>query len=426
MGRFISRRFSSFSRFGRVHGFWLGGLLCVACWGPAAFADELAGRMMRWRQAYEKALAEVSTDYDLNGKILSEKYIQTLRQLLSETQAAGDLDAWARINQELERFATEGTLSPSDQSNAPQSLQTVQVQYVSSMTEMGQAKTRKILELSDQYLSRLDETLKSLTQQQKLDDATAVLEEVQRVNSDATVTSARFEVAQWKTTVQPVDAAAPADNAEPPGDVVPVIREIDGKVDNAKVTPVREESRVDMLRVAPRFTSPERKMSLRPTVAAGVTRNLSVQACIVESEIGTRWESGREVTDLSYVLKVFVRSAQSARKYSGTKVVAEFFVRRLGEGNLDESLKRVWVEHVALPVLTTEWVQVTCPAVVVRKSQWNEPKRKRKSGDEWYGVILSVQGKDGTLIEQLISATALENQAKVAVPKESVRPANHK
>jgi len=351
--------------------------------GSAVAAD---GRLNAARATYQKSLGDIAKKYQERIQAWPSEYTNQLRSLQGKLQKAGDLENWAAVKKELDRFANNARITDADLAAEPADLRTLQVSFKDAASQLPSQKDREIVALYKKYYAHLESLKKELTVGGKFEDAVAVSEEMKRVQSSQEVTAAEFSVAaqdaarpQKPATPDspdetPADGpAAPADAKDPT--VYPLTT-----VDGAKVHgPGR--------RAGPLGDLAFKRMSLTDTEHSPLARGFRA-AMWIGNQANTQY------------VRLSLNTSDTGLSAENVKVVVEVYTKTQTHGPKKVDPMVFEVQHVALPRVTSQANFVDCrPA--------NIP-----SYMDLYGVIVSVFSAGGKLEFQGVFPPAVKPMAK--------------
>jgi hypothetical protein len=166
-------------------------LILFVC-SSALFAADLK----TYKATYAKRMAMIVLEHGISVSKLNESYKKALNNLNDQVTKAGDLTAIKAVMAEMARFVTAKTVTVEDAKNSSPHLKKMQLYYMQSLESFGNAKANRIIKLTSNFDSALARLQKSLAQQRKLDDATAVMAERDAVAKSYEVVSAMKMVSE--------------------------------------------------------------------------------------------------------------------------------------------------------------------------------------------------------------------------------------
>lgn len=195
-----------------------------------------ASDLKTFKGVYGKNTDEIRTSYKARFDELQVMYGNALQSFQSQAQGQGDLKATKAAISEIERFKKFRCLPAETAEDEIPAIRALQEAYVGQYGKLETEMFARLSDLSVKYEQALERLQKELTRALKLDEATAVLEERQKIKSAIKDFNARRE------SLKGGDAAG---EAEP--DVAPVKEPVEVK--DAPPQP-RPEKRVDAVAAA--------------------------------------------------------------------------------------------------------------------------------------------------------------------------------
>ena len=164
------------------------------------------------KKIYTEQRAKLKQSYIDALKAAPETYLQGLTALESTHQKDGNLDGVLLARKEKLRFTEEKSM-PSPLSKDPD-IQALQTRFQNTKDEAATQTRERFVELSDKYLARLDQLKRSLTSQNKIQEAITAQDEITRVNADPKLIAARKHMVTQPATSTPT-AAEPSNSHDP-------------------------------------------------------------------------------------------------------------------------------------------------------------------------------------------------------------------
>ncbi|NQT87837.1 hypothetical protein HQ560_13810 [bacterium] len=138
--------------------------------------DDLAG--------VRKAYLELRTEFDAaHGDPGAEDYRKALANLEEQFVKAGDLEAVLAVRKEVKRFGEAQDIPEDALVREPKPLAELQRKYRARHESMAARKRKGRSALTKLYVARLEEMKKHLTTQRRIDDALAVVKEIEHVKA---------------------------------------------------------------------------------------------------------------------------------------------------------------------------------------------------------------------------------------------------
>ncbi len=135
------------------------------------------------KSIYDTEVAKVEVQYRQDLLRLPQDHIRDLRELEQTCQRAGDLKALLAVQQERIRFTRDPRVDSIVVAAAPPRLGTLQSQYVKASGDLKVARDSRLKDLAEKYVRRLAQLQRELTIQGAIDDATAVMNEIERMKT---------------------------------------------------------------------------------------------------------------------------------------------------------------------------------------------------------------------------------------------------
>ena len=459
----------------RTAGLVLAALTAVAVTGAAEpavvkTAEPAAPDLAELKAVYDKALVSIVTNCDAVVKGWPGDYMAALKRLQASMQKDGDLDGWGDVKAELDRFQEANSIAEVNLSKRAE-LAALQARFKDVPVQAAYEKNKKIVTLSQKYMTRLESVQRDLTKKGEMASALDFNAELKRIKASPEFTSACFEVAEYESRKQaeapgaavgakveaPVkheESAAksdeksekpseknvgpggkfmkPGDGSKPmkPGEGGKGMKSGEGGMGGGKPmkmmeggAPPQEESKIYDSKQAPNIPGVTFKaMQMHPTANAGTKRvvNLTASLGSVSSETSSGEASDYYVSrsksgSTSFRVRVGLKSS-STTVLENAVVVVEYFSREIGNTSKKIVPERMMVEHIEVPKIDTQGVVIDCPAVSTYKSSYRSSSAygsnyHDKSGRDFYGALISVYDANKTLVQQLASGNAIDSLA---------------
>lgn len=143
------------------------------------------------------------------------RYGKKLDSIADAFKKDGNLDGVVAVRNEIKRCDTEKTVPAESAQDVLTSIVKARAEYHQFAAKAEIDKNRKILALADNYSTSLDALKKQLTQQDKIDEATEVKQEIERLRASAEVTSAQFTIADLASKAPKAPAAVKSTTPAP-------------------------------------------------------------------------------------------------------------------------------------------------------------------------------------------------------------------
>jgi hypothetical protein len=172
-------------------------LLLFACFSASAQQADLG----KLKKQYDDSILVIEIETAQSQSALVTAYTNEINVLRNKTQKAGDLDKLKTILAEVARVQAEQTL-PSTLPDVSE-LKAIGAAYQQCCQEAKIRRAQRIVALASQYDKALDTLQRRLTQEGKLDDATAVQAERQTLPASEPLATARTLLRTTQGTAQP-------------------------------------------------------------------------------------------------------------------------------------------------------------------------------------------------------------------------------
>jgi hypothetical protein len=404
----------------------LGGLvLALPLW--AASDKVVIPAVPALKASFEKSLKTLITSYDTATKNGSSSYVAALKELQVRLQKAGDLDGWTEVKNELDRMNANPNSDPgipTDALSSGEALLALQTKFRDSLAQLAVDKNQKIVALSQKYITSLTALQTDLTKQGKMDEALVVNAEIKRVKGSPELMTAEFELPDTGAKPMPGRKESPP-QVDPPKPV--------GKAPDSKMLePFQAEGDVKTyVGKAPALPNETFKpLRLIQTPAMGVRRKLNVSALItsVSDESGSSnvdyyGSSKSSSGNTSSRVRVGLRTVATGSVLSNLIVVVEYYSKDVKTTTGKIAVEKILFRRHTIPRVDGLGVWIDYPEASIYKSSYKSSSTygssyKYKSGQEFYGIVISVYEADKTLIFQAVTAPALVDHAPAALPDE--------
>jgi formylglycine-generating enzyme required for sulfatase activity len=148
-----------------------------------------AADLKSYKDVYDNNLEEIVLGHGPRLAELGQQYLKSLEALRAKVQGDGDLEKTKAVMAEIEKFQKDKNVAAD--STVPE-IRKLQAAAAKQMSDMEMDKARKVTTLATQYDAALERLQKELTKAGKLDEATAIQEERNKVkNSDYLLSASR-------------------------------------------------------------------------------------------------------------------------------------------------------------------------------------------------------------------------------------------
>ncbi|MDD4872520.1 MAG: hypothetical protein PHR77_18375 [Kiritimatiellae bacterium] len=392
------------------------------------------------RTIFDENLSVIDKEYNDIARTWPDNYAKELDVLQKKMQKAGDLEGWQDVNRESKRFNTEKTLPASAITTISNDLQVLQKRYHVSSSGIDTEKSRKIVSLTEKYVSRLSSIQKSLTMAGKIDDAILVNAEIKKVKSLAKVSAAEFALMAMeaeKAQEQKVAATITADStkteelsgktgapdnmaggnpANPKtADAHPSPEDAGPKIYDGQIPPVIQGIN---------FKSVQLSGTERMRVVKKVTANAMIgkkSATSISLSGGTYFGAHERTGSSQNFIRLNVKASNVSYVLEGLKIAVQIFCKDTsGKGGGARELR---TDVARLPKIEGgKQICVELPPVVTISSSSRyrgyDYGTASNIGQEFYGIVVSIFDDTGALAYQGASSDALEKMGIAEMPKE--------
>jgi hypothetical protein len=404
----------------------LGGLLLgLPVWAAPEKGSEQS--VPARKASFEKSLKTIIADCNVSSKNWVSNYVVSLKELQSKLQKAGDLEGWTEAKNELDRISAAPDAEPGIPADALSSVDVVlavQKKFRDVPAQLVLDKNQKIVALSKKYLAGLTAMQTDLTKQGKMDEALVVNAEIKRVKGCPEVVAAESELTNNET-----DPAS--EEKSPPISVTPPSPVGKNPAENPP-EPFREEGDVKIYTgKAPASSEGTFKpMRLIPTSASGVRRRVNVSAWMTSdsNESGSSYSgyygSSRSSSgSTSSRVRVGLKPVAAGSALSNIIVVVEYYCKdvKTSSGKIAPSktlFRRNTVPRVDVQGVCIDYPEASLYKTTYKSTYYYGSGYKYKSGQEFYGIVISVYEGEKTLIFQAVSAGSLVDLAPKDLPSE--------
>jgi hypothetical protein len=147
----------------------------------AAQTCALASDLKTFKSVYGKNTEEIRTSYKSRFDGLQVMYLNALQSFQAQVQAKGDLVATKAAIAEIDRFKKAKCLPAETRADEVPEIRKLQAAYVGQFNRLEVEMLARLSDLAAKYDQALERLQKNLTRALKLEEATAVMEERQKV-----------------------------------------------------------------------------------------------------------------------------------------------------------------------------------------------------------------------------------------------------
>jgi len=382
--------------------FFLLALLSNSSLTLAAPSQATVALVKRYSRIYSNNIAKYEKDFFKKKQRGCIEYIRILKNKQSQLQQSGDLEGWATINNELDRFR-ETPVVPHVVSS-PEILHNIQATYRKHLQSLVKDKNTKIVAFTGQYLKRLESLKTKMTREGNFDDAFLVRDEINRVKHLDKYLHAQHALLSESKTPDTVEKAAPdaqeipTENIEyadgtivyyPPG-TAPHTAGISYKPVSLSRTKISPWPSSVLPRIA---TTSEKSSNSRrngDTIYGTASANIKVRANIRTSKSGTIKH------DIYLIVQYYGKSV------TGGTTPELIETRRAKIPYLDHHFVNIYFSGVDIT-----------SSIRTHRSFSGHRQISDGDGQKFYGYIVSVVDKDNKLLYQAVSRPALNDVARI-------------
>ena len=396
------------------------------------------------KSIYEQSLSGIDKEYSDKARNWPDEYLKELDVIQKKMQKAGDLDGWQVVNKEVTRFNSDKSIPITSIVATASDLQSIQKRYQVLSSGIETEKSKKIVSLTEKYVSRLATTQKTLTIAGKIDDALIVNSEIKRVKALPKVSAAEFAlmtVEAEKAPEQKTPATSPGGDAKKTAEPTAKTDSTGGDAAKPKTagvqTPYEPATEASGPKVHEGQTLPQiqgvtfKNISLSGTDRMRVSKSVAVVATvgkksgITTSSSSTIYTATHERSgSIQNFIRVTVKTSNASSVLENGKMVIQAFGKNVSGKGASTELR---TDVVKLPKLeVNKVVTVELPPVVTTMKSVRSISSDSdygvtgasKTGKDFYGIVVSVFDEAGTIVYQGASSDNLEKLGIAEMPKE--------
>jgi len=153
-------------------------VLTIVVTGLGAFA---ATDLEALKNIYDTEVKKVHEQYRSGRLTLPQEHIKSLRDLEQTFQRSGDLKSLLAVREERTRFMRDPKPESIKVASAPAQLGVLQKKFIVAFTELKKNRDFRLTDLSEKYTRRLEQLQRELTIRGNIEEALAVMKEVERM-----------------------------------------------------------------------------------------------------------------------------------------------------------------------------------------------------------------------------------------------------
>lgn len=146
---------------------------------------------------YQRQLEDIEERQDQSFAAWAAGYKEDLAGLMEEFQTGGDFPGWERVDQERERFAIEGIVSPEHVVGDPPVLGELQERQIELVRSMVNERARAVVLATDTVLARLQDILVRKTKAGDMPAASRINRKIRNIEESLIYLEARDLLEGW-------------------------------------------------------------------------------------------------------------------------------------------------------------------------------------------------------------------------------------
>ena len=367
---------------------------------------------------YAKSMKKIDDKHSNTELSAGISYVSSLQSLQKSVQKKGDLDGWQTIQKEVKRYRKEHKLLNKHFVSSMPELEAVQKKHLLPLSAAPIKKSKEIISLYEKYLKRLEFLQTDLTKKGKINDALQINAEIKKLKKSDRIILAKGVIAG--------SGDAPDANVADAGDARK--EEKDPAVEEK--LPVTEEINGCMVYRGKR--PPRRKgisyksFSCRPTSLARHSRAMAVSiqhssSSVVTSSGHSSYSSSRSSRKNDYI-QVSMRA--TGGDLENLRLYVQYFAKSVGRSQGKVVPKEVRSVMVPVKKLGADYVYVEFPPVCTEAASTtyrhslssSYSSSGSKSGQTFYGVVVSVFDYEGKPVYQSAGPATLDQIARKEAP----------
>lgn len=188
----------------------------LAAWvASAVLAADDGDPLPKLQALYRSEMERIEADSRKEKEAAA--YGRILERVSDQLARSGDLEGVLAVKAERARLLKEKTIPTDASADLPPAIREARASHRRRLDEVEFDRFKRIATLAEQYTARLDALKTQLTRDGKIERATAVKSEADRVKASPEVTSAQFALADKASREKPGPVVTPAPKPEPSG-----------------------------------------------------------------------------------------------------------------------------------------------------------------------------------------------------------------
>ena len=164
--------------------------------------------LTRYAAVFAEEIDRIARERDKDLERAYERHIEALRRLEKQYQRAGDLKELLAVREEIARFEGDPAVASIQVTTPPAALSKLLQNFVDGYKEIQLNAARRVIDLSEKYIHRLDLLQKELTRRDLIDEAMMVLKVSEQVPSTPAVVQAHAQIESGGVAAPPPGADA--------------------------------------------------------------------------------------------------------------------------------------------------------------------------------------------------------------------------
>ena len=377
--------------------------LVATLWGlvaSVAVAEESQWKLNSSREIYQGQLDQIDKEHGEQISSLLAKYRNALVGLKGIAQKQGDLQGVLDANTELERLDADKTPPTEAAFSSQEKLREKQTICAHTAREAELAKSRKIVEVVDEYRKHLEEEKKRLTIAGKFDAAKSYADEIERVKGGERESAAALMVKSA--------AKADAGPSAPPN--APTQTAASGcKIHETAPPPIEGANLKPLALQGTRFAG--RISQVIATAQLGAIDNM-----VAERRRSDYTHSKTESGEIQLILRLALRTQTRDQMIQSPLVLVQYFAKDVAARGIVKP-KQIDAHPVWLPAVSGKEMSIDFPSVGVEKYEYRSYSSNytSKSGHEFLGLMVTVFGKDQDVVYQAVTHHSLMDLGESAL-----------
>ena len=376
-------------------------ILCGAGVGLSAQTPGLDQKFEKAQAALAYRIDKIRAEHDAKRAQGPLSYRKALEALRATKRAEGDLEGYTAVQKELDRFGKEGELPLAGAGGPVPEMVLIQDQYRTAMAAIEKTECESIISLSKQFAAQLEQKKADYTREGRIEDAMLCKQALADLNN-----APELALAQLRLT----ELSKRPGSEEEDADKTP-----QGGTDATEQNPTATRNPKELNgyayhegRVGPAIPGVHLKReSLRPVGRSGLTAAISATLELGKDDVRGKTGSKRYSSSSSYTsgavnthARVKLRPRRADAVVENARLCIQYFSRPASKGGGHIKPNEITRQAAPINYVDKMGLVVDCPAVGIRKTTYKYTRSTYdyRSGDTFYGAIVSVFGADGAII----------------------------